>query len=268
MIWLLLAAGGDHLDETKSSTRYALLDALRGLALVSMIAYHAAWDATYLFGMDWPWFDSIAVDLWQQATGCAFILLSGFCQPLSRHALKRGAVVFVAGMLITGVTLVVMPQDRVVFGVLTLIGSCMVLVRLADPLLRRCNAVVGLVASLLLFVLTKGARHGYLGVGDLVLLELPDALYANLLTTYLGFPELGFYSTDYYGLIPWGFLFVAGYFLHCLVRDRGLLPHLLPSVSRPLEWLGRRSLVVYLVHQPTLYALLWAVFALLARTAG
>ena len=44
MIWLLLAAGGDHLDETKSSTRYALLDALRGLALVSMIAYHAAWD--------------------------------------------------------------------------------------------------------------------------------------------------------------------------------------------------------------------------------
>ena len=35
--------------------RYALLDELRGLDLVSMMLYHACWDMMFLFGiwMDW-----------------------------------------------------------------------------------------------------------------------------------------------------------------------------------------------------------------------
>ena len=37
-------------------TRSARLDAIRGWALVSMIAYHASWDLVYLFGLDWPWY--------------------------------------------------------------------------------------------------------------------------------------------------------------------------------------------------------------------
>ena len=31
--------------------RYALLDELRGLALISMIGYHAMWDLVYMFGL-------------------------------------------------------------------------------------------------------------------------------------------------------------------------------------------------------------------------
>lgn len=34
--------------------RYALLDELRGLDLVSMILYHACWDMMFLFGI---WMD-------------------------------------------------------------------------------------------------------------------------------------------------------------------------------------------------------------------
>ena len=36
--------------------RIASLDALRGLTLVSMIAYHACWDLVYLFHADWDWY--------------------------------------------------------------------------------------------------------------------------------------------------------------------------------------------------------------------
>ena len=36
--------------------RIAYLDALRGLTLVSMIAYHACWDLVYLFHADWDWY--------------------------------------------------------------------------------------------------------------------------------------------------------------------------------------------------------------------
>ena len=49
--------------------------------------------------------------------------MSGFCVQLGHHTLRRGAQVFGAGALVTAVTLLFMPEDRVVFGVLTLLGS-------------------------------------------------------------------------------------------------------------------------------------------------
>ena len=47
--------------------RYEVLDTIRGLALLSMICYHAAWDLVYLFGADWPWYHSAAAHIWQQS---------------------------------------------------------------------------------------------------------------------------------------------------------------------------------------------------------
>ena len=37
-----------------TSTRYALLDELRGLDLISMMLYHGMWDLVYLFGVCAP----------------------------------------------------------------------------------------------------------------------------------------------------------------------------------------------------------------------
>ena len=58
--------------------RYALLDEVRGLALLSMMGYHAMWDMVYLFGLDAPWYSGAASLVWQQLTSWVFILLSGF----------------------------------------------------------------------------------------------------------------------------------------------------------------------------------------------
>ena len=102
-----------------TSTRCALLDELRGLDLISMMLYHGMWDLVYLFGVSAPWYGSWQGELWQQSICWVFILLSGFCVPLGHRTLKRGAQVFAAGALVTVVTLVFMPEDRVVFGVLT-----------------------------------------------------------------------------------------------------------------------------------------------------
>lgn len=38
--------------------RSGTLDSLRGLTLVSMMAYHACWDLVYLYGMPWDWYRS------------------------------------------------------------------------------------------------------------------------------------------------------------------------------------------------------------------
>ena len=117
--------------------RYALLDELRGLDLVSMMLYHACWDMMFLFGIWMDWYIGWPGRLWQQSICWVFILLSGFCVPLGHRTLKRGAQVFAAGALVTVVTLVFMPGARVIFGVLTFLGTAMLLTGVLEPLLKK-----------------------------------------------------------------------------------------------------------------------------------
>lgn len=210
--------------------RYALLDELRGLDLVSMMLYHACWDMMFLFGIWMDWYAGMPGRLWQQTICWVFILLSGFCVPLGHRTLKRGAQVFAAGALVTVVTLVFMPEDRVVFGVL--------------------------------FALTYHLDERWLGFGGLRL-ALPDAWYANYFTAFFSFLPFDFYSTDYFALLPWLFLFWAGYFLHfCMGRQR--MEPLRRSVCPALGWMGRHSLLLYLLHQPVIYGVLSAAAVLFA----
>lgn len=53
--------------------RSGTLDSLRGLTLVSMMAYHACWDLVYLYGMPWDWYRSFWAYAWQQSICCTFI---------------------------------------------------------------------------------------------------------------------------------------------------------------------------------------------------
>ena len=50
---------------TKERKRYALLDTIRGVTLLSMILYHGAWDLVYLYGVDWQWYRGKGAYLWQ-----------------------------------------------------------------------------------------------------------------------------------------------------------------------------------------------------------
>ena len=141
--------------------RYALLDELRGLDLLSMIGYHACWDLIFLFGMSAAWYTGWQGHLWQQSICWVFILLSGFCLPLGHRPLRRGLIVSGAGVLVTTVTLLFMPEDRVVFGVLTLLGAAMLITGLLQPLLQKIPAWAGLVVSLLLFAATYHTQDGW-----------------------------------------------------------------------------------------------------------
>lgn len=252
----------EHKNTAPAAGRYALLDELRGLTFISMVLYHGAWDLVWLFGVRWRWYVGLPGTVWQQSGCWTFILLSGFCAPLGHHPLRRGAVVFGAGALVTAVTALVMPESVVWFGVLTLLGTSMLAVGLAGPLLRRVPPWAGLAASALLFVLTRSINAGYLGLGGWVLAALPQGLYRDYFTAYLGFPSAGFFSTDYFSVLPWLFLFLAGYYLHGVVGRTRMGP-LRQSVCPPLGWVGRHSLLLYLLHQPVLYAAFSLAFGVL-----
>lgn len=90
-------------------------------------------------------------------------------------------------------------------------------------------------------------------------MELPDSWYRNFGTAYLGFPFPSFYSTDYFSLFPWYFLFLAGYFFKQILSSKDVMKHLMPSKIMTLEWIGAHSLEIYIIHQPLIYVVLLAL---------
>ncbi len=244
------------LGDFMNRERYSAIDGIRGIALLNMIFYHAIWDFVYLFNIDLKWYHSGVSYIWQQAICCTFIFLSGFCYAFGKNNFKRGLYVFFGGALISIVTMIIMPKNPVLFGVLTLIGSCMLIMIILEPLLKRCNLLFGFIISIFLFIFAKNINYGYLGFGSFILFKMPKFLYSNLLTAYFGFPMKSFYSTDYFSIFPWFFLYLAGYFLHHILKKRELMHHLKFSKLKPIEFFGQYSFGIYMLHQPVLYAIL------------
>lgn len=242
-----------------SARRYETLDTIRGCALISMILYHASWDLVYLFGVDWPWYHGFAAHVWQQSICWTFLLLSGYCWSLGRRQLRRGGTVFLCGTVVTAVTWFFLPENLVYCGVLTLLGASSLLLVPLRPLAERLPPRLGLAGSFLAFLLLRDTASGYLGFEGLRAAALPRELYRNHLTALLGFPPSDFFSTDYFPLLPWFFLFLTGYFLFRLRPEDSGEGKRVPLVTA----MGRRSLLIYMLHQPVIYVLLAAAHFLL-----
>ena len=243
---------------------YGLLDTVRGVCILSMVAYHGMYDLVDIFGLPSAWYTGLPGYIWQQSICWTFILLSGMCWQLSRRHVKRGLLLVGCGAAITLITWLVMPSQRILYGVLNLLGLSALLLIPLDKVFRKIPAWAGLGGALLLFALTKNVARGSLGFEGLVLCRLPRWLYATDLLAVVGFPSPSFWSTDYFPLLPWFFLFCAGYFLWRLLDKSPRAKELLRPGLRPLSFLGRHSLAIYLIHQPALMA----VFSVLGRIAG
>jgi uncharacterized membrane protein len=144
---------------------------------------------------------------------------------------------------VTVVTLVVIPQAFVVFGILHLIGVSIIL---AYPFMRLglWNLPIGLA------IIAAGAVIARYTV------DFPWLIW-------LGLRYDGFASVDYFPLLPWFGVVLIGLAIGDLAYGRGRRPDL-PDLSgapptRALGWLGRHSLTIYLIHQPLLVAALLAL---------
>jgi len=258
--------------------RYCILDEIRGITLCSMIAYHAVWDLVYIFGRNWEWYRSEFAYFWQQSICFSFILLSGFCFSLGKKKFRRGLLVFGAGILISLVTELFMPQNRIRFGILTLLGSCMLIIAVFEKVWERIRGkdkqawtrnvqnvsvpIVGLVIGILLFVLTRRINYGVLGFGDITILRLSRELYnMGEIGNFIGFTEPTFFSTDYFSLVPWIFLFLTGYYIYKWMEQKSVLSFLdrAPTLGKWWQPIGRHSLIIYLLHQPVIYGILYVL---------
>lgn len=242
------------------TSRYHHLDHLRAVTLLSMILYHASWDLVYLFDFPLTWYRQAPGYVWQQSICWTFIFLSGFCRNLGHRPWKRGLLLFFCGLGITLVTAFFMPEDIVIFGVLTFLGSAMCFTTLIHPFLKKISPVFGMLFMVFCFLFTRNINRGTLGFEAWDFYELPVQWYRNLFTTFFGFPKTGFFSTDYFSFFPWIFLFLAGYYFYGIMERNHWNQYLKGKPLPLLSWMGRHSLTIYILHQPLLFGLFSLIY--------
>lgn len=240
--------------------RYELLDAYRGFTILSMIGYHFSYDVFILYGRYAGWLSNPLGYIWQQSICISFILLSGFCVSFGRNHLKKGILLNICGLIITGVTVVASPNAAVYFGVLNLLGCSMLLMIPLKPLVNEKNWKRAAVISLFLFFFFRHVQDGYLGLGQWALIRMPDALYSAKVLTPLGFPYPGFFSSDYFPILPWFFLFYTGYCLSYLPGRYEKIRKMLMIKVPVLGTIGKHSLIIYMLHQPALMVICMLLF--------
>ena len=240
----------------ESSTRLNWLDTLRGVVIILMILYHTCWDLVYIYGMSIGWFSSKSGFVLQQIICFGFILIAGYSVHLGSHGLRHGLVVFGAGIVVTLVTLVFLPSVPIYIGVLTFIGSAVLLATVLSSVLNKMSPVLGMVIYLILFLLFRNVNQGYLGFFGIPVATLSGGLYKNWLTTYLGFPFPGFHSSDYFSLLPWIFLFLVGYYFYSLTKNTLAKTREKIGPWGAVSFMGRHSLIIYMLHQVVIYMVL------------
>lgn len=239
----------------EQKNRYYLLDALRGLAVISMVAYHAMYDLVAIYSLDAPWFFGAKGYIWQQTICWSFILISGSSWGMSRNPLKKGLLVSACGLIITLATYMAMPSQLIIMGVLSFIGAAAIIM---IPIARIAKAHHGcwLGASAMLFFITRNINSGWLGFEGIGIIKLPQFVYDIPLGFILGFVPKGFFSGDYFSLMPWIFLFASGHFAWRILSRKRAFEKIMQIRIPVFSKLGQKSLLIYMLHQPVIMAVI------------
>ncbi len=236
------------------SRRVRILDAIRGAAVIAMIVHHAYVLLNFTRGVTFGFFSSGLFYALQMFFVSVFLLVSGVCTNYGRNVLKRGVIVFGAALLITLVTAVLLPAVgieglEIYFGILHMFGLSMLLYGLLRPAFDKCPAAPVAVLCCLLFA------------GWLVWMHFVPNMESPLgMMTLFGFPGKRFYSADYYPLLPYFFLFVCGAMIGRWIKAGKFPKWFYEFHFAPLEFVGRHSLLIYLIHQPIIFALIMLFF--------
>lgn len=253
--------------------RFYMLDTLRGLMIVGVVLFHFVYDM-YVMGADWadtlislPIFEFIA-----NVGRVLFILLAGICTHLSRNNLRRGLLVTAASAVVSIATLILdlvmfrkIGEMFIYFGILHLMAACILLYALFELIFKKLFSKKRLpdalnVVLILFFISTFAATFDMYS-GNLLFgaFDASCALQGTLVGAILGFS--GYYpmSADYFPLIPWAFIFFAGSFMGVYFREDKVPSFLHKDICPPLTFIGNKTLIIYILHQPLIYGIALAV---------
>jgi len=237
-----------------STQRYQRIDILRGIAITLMVIYHFSYDLTYFrflrfdFYHDpfWINFRILIVSLFVGLVGVSLVLATQNGINLRRYARRLGWLVLLS-LAITVMSYFMFPGRMIVFGILHFIAFASV----AGLLFVRLY-----VPSLIL------------GIG-IILLDLlyQHEFFDQYWIHWLGLTVHRPAAEDYVSVIPWFGVVLIGIFIGQTILRNESLQRIFSVNSdhflmRGLAFSGRHSLLIYILHQPILFAILWPVAAL------
>lgn len=223
----------------KSQNRNYQVDLLRGVAIVLMVIFHFSYDLT-AFGwanfntssdIEWRIFRSIIVSCFLLAVGMSSYL--AYRPTINKTKLMKTAVKLIAvSMLITVGSLIMHPNTWVYFGIIHFITVALLI------------SVLFVNTPNLALILGISSILGYwLGFVDFT--ALFDWGVVNV-----GIPKQ---TVDLVSIFPWiGVVLIGIFVMHHALFGFTYTPD---KISNKLVFLGQHSLIIYLIHQPILYAL-------------
>lgn len=232
--------------------RFWEIDFLRGAAIIMMVVSNFITDLDYF---NFYKINTLSGTWWflARTTAAIFVFLVGVSltisysratsskpqatSPIALKYIKRGLKIFSWGLIITFVSWLFIKEDFIIFGVLHLIGLSIIL---AYPLLkfRFANLLLGSIFFALGFYIKN------------IFVSAPYFLW-------LGIPPTNYYSVDYLPLIPWFGAVLFGLFIGNTLYPSGIRNFKVPALENFLSikfvsFLGKNSLLIYLIHQPIL----------------
>lgn len=237
--------------------RFWEVDYCRGIAIFMMILFHAVFDLAYagvypINVNSGPW------RLLAISTASLFLILVGVSLTLSAARaskvmdarsrimkfLRRGAGIMMIGLFITLITLILVPREPIIFGILHLIGFSVMI----SPLFLRWTWGC-LIAAMVI-----------IPAGWII-----SSIHGPLWVAWLGITPPGFASLDYTPVFPWLGVVLVGVFLGHFFYPGGERRFRIPDSNIPgkvwVSLIGRHSLVIYILHQPVLIFLISLFFS-------
>ncbi|MEI8029153.1 MAG: heparan-alpha-glucosaminide N-acetyltransferase [Comamonadaceae bacterium] len=239
--------------------RFDAVDALRGLAMVWMTAFHFCFDLNQFgyikqdFYRDplWTWQRTLILSLFLFCAGLGQAIAVNQAQSWPRFW-HRWARVLGCALLVTAGSWWMYPQSFIYFGVLQGMALMLILARLTANW-GRWLWLLGAIAIALKYLAVSILETGSMSA-------LADALNTAQLN-WLGLVTRKPITEDYVPLLPWlGVMWwgvAAGNWL--TKPGVGRLTWQLPVTLQPLVTLGRWSLSYYVLHQPVMIGALMAL---------
>jgi uncharacterized membrane protein len=226
------------------------IDFLRGVAIVLMLLFHGGFDITELagkhvvFGIRWN-LGSSGFQVAVAVFAGLFILLCGISSTLTRSNVRRGLKLLAVAALVTAASFVFNREETIYFGILHCLGVCILVY---GAVFRKTGPWLLAGASGLVFILNAGVSALMKGT----------PVHTDWLAPF-GIISDAFSSFDYFPLLPWFGVFLAGAALgKWLYQDRKSLIKIQMPVN-PLNFAGRHTLLIYVVHQPIFLGILYAL---------
>ena len=234
-----------------SAHRYAVIDIMRGFAIVLMFIFHFSFDLNYFGAITIQFLEDPFWMNFRRFIVSLFLLLVGISLHLSTQKgirwkswSRRMLLLLVYAGLVSLGSWMMFPETYIYFGILHFIALA---------------SVLGLLFT----------RFYWLNLLLGVFIILLDLSYSSPLftTPYLQWIGLMPYlpaSEDYVPLLPWFGVVLIGIFIGKMLFDNQAMSWLNFSVKHPmlraLAFGGRHSIHIYILHQPVFIGLLAAYF--------